>query len=288
MKLEHLLADKKVILLDGGLGTELARRGCEMSGLSNMKNSGAVVAIHEDYRLAGSDILLTNTFTLNRISVEARGLDVDVRKINAAAVQLAREASEGKCLVFGDIGPTGKLLQPYGDYSETQFYDCYTEQVQALIEAGADGIMIETITDLREGICALRAAKDHTELPILLSLAFSTTERGGRTVMGSSVEEAAVAAEELGAAAVGANCGDLDPAQMAEIVLLFKNFTGLPIVIQPNAGIPKLVRGETIFDMEPQEYAEGLMKCIEQGASIIGGCCGTTPAHIKEVALKIK
>ncbi len=281
------MANKKVVLLDGGLGTELARRGCEMSGLSNARNAGSVTAIHRDYRLAGSDILLSNTFTLNRISMEARGLDVDIREINAAAIQLVKEASEGKCLVFGDIGPTGKLLQPYGDYSESQFYDCYAEQVEILIEAGAEGIIIETITDLREGICALRAAKDNTGLPVILSLAFSTIDRGGRTVMGSSVEEASASAEELGAAAVGANCGSLDPAQMAEIVRLFKSSTSLPVVIQPNAGIPKLIKGETVFDMEPQEYAEGLMKCIEQGASIVGGCCGTTPAHIKALALKI-
>ncbi len=287
MDIIERLKQKKVIIFDGGLGTELARRGAEMGGLSNLKSPDAVEAVHREYSLAGSDVVLTNTFTMNRISIDAHGQDIDVEKVNLLGVELARKAAGKGCLVFGDIGPTGQLLEPYGNYTEEQFYDCYFEQAAILDSAGVDGLIVETITDLREGICALRACKEAASLPVILSLAFSTTDKGGRTVMGSTVADAAKAAEKYGAFAVGANCGDLDPEQMSQIASLYKEATVLPLIIQPNAGKPKLESGATIFDMQPDEYAEGVLRSIQNGASMVGGCCGTTPAHIKALADRI-
>jgi len=283
MKFDDLLQKKKILFIDGGMGSLLAARGCDTSGVSNLENPEAVLDIHREYSEAGADILITNTFTMNRISIESRGLDLDVEAVNQAGVSLARRAAGTEKLVFGDIGPTGQLLEPYGTYTEAQFYENYAEQAEIFAGAEVDGLIIETFTDLREAECALKACKDKTSLPVILSLAYSTTEKGGRTIMGSAVEEAAKLAEAYGAAAVGANCGDLDPLGMAVITGIYREATSLPLSIQPNAGKPKLVGGETIYDMQPDQYAGGVIKCFENGASIIGGCCGTTPAHIAAV-----
>ncbi len=283
MKFDDLLQKKKILFIDGGMGSLLAARGCDTSGVSNLENPEAVLDIHREYSEAGADILITNTFTMNRISIESRGLDLDVEAVNQAGVSLARRAAGMEKLVFGDIGPTGQLLEPYGTYTEAQFYENYAEQAEIFAGAEVDGLIIETFTDLREAECALKACKDKTSLPVILSLAYSTTEKGGRTIMGSAVEEAAKLAEAYGAAAVGANCGDLDPLGMAVITGIYREATSLPLSIQPNAGKPKLVGGETIYDMQPDQYAGGVIKCFENGASIIGGCCGTTPAHIAAV-----
>lgn len=277
----ELLNRNRTVLFDGGMGTELADRGCEMGGLSNLASPDAVVAIHRDYYEAGADVIITNTFTMNRINQESHKLDTDIAAANAAGARLARKAAGPDRLVFGDLGPTGQLLEPYGSYKEEQFYDNYAEQASILAAEGIDGLIIETMTDLREAVCAVKACREKTDLPLILSLAFTMTGKGGCTIMGNTVRETAEAAEELGLAAVGANCGDLDPSGMARIAALFKEATDLPVIIQPNAGRPKLIKGSTVFDMEPAEYARGIMECIGAGAMIVGGCCGTTPAHIK-------
>jgi len=287
MKFKELLQQREIAFIDGGMGSLLASRGCDTSGVSNLKNPEAVIEIHREYSEAGADILITNTFTMNRINIESTGLDIDVEEVNQAGVSLARRAAGTEKLVFGDVGPTGQLLEPYGTYTEEQFYNNYAEQAEILAGEGVDGLIIETFTDLREAECAIKACKDKTSLPLVLSLAYTTTQKGGRTIMGSSVEEAAALAEKYGAAAVGANCGDLDPEGMAVITTLYRQATSLPLIIQPNAGKPKLVGAETTYDMEPGEYAQGALECMENGASILGGCCGTTPAHLQAVVKTI-
>jgi len=283
MKFEELLQKKRTVFIDGGMGSLLASRGCDTSGVSNLNNPEAVLEIHREYSEAGADILITNTFTMNRINIETTGLGIDVEEVNKAGVSLARRAAGTEKLVFGDVGPTGQLLEPYGTYSEKQFYDNYAEQAEILVGEDVEALIIETFTDLREAECALKACRDKTDLPLVLSIAYTTTQKGGRTIMGSSVEEAAALAEKYAAAAVGANCGDLDPEGMALVTGFYRQATSLPLIIQPNAGKPKLVGSETIYDMEPGEYAQGAVKCMENGASIIGGCCGTTPAHLEAV-----
>ncbi len=283
MKFQKMLQQKKLIYFDGGMGSLLASRGCDTSGVSNLNNPEAVLEVHREYGAAGADILITNTFTMNRINIETTGKEIDVEEVNRAGVSLARRAAGTEKLVFGDVGPTGQLLEPYGNYTAEQFYDNYAEQAEILAGEDVDGLIIETFTDLREAECALKACRDKTDLPLVLSLAYTTTQKGGRTIMGSTVEEAAAMAEKYRAAAVGANCGDLDPEGMAVITGLYRQATSLPLIIQPNAGKPKLVGSETHYDMEPEEYAQGVMKCMENGASILGGCCGTTPAHIEAV-----
>lgn len=288
MDLAKVLEERKVLLFDGAMGTALAGRGQDTGGALNLTGPGHVLEIHRQYAKAGVDVLTTNTFTMNRISIESRGLAVDLQAANLAGVRLAREASGRDGLVFGDLGPTGKLLEPYGTYTEEQFYDNFREQALYLAEGGADGLIIETMTDLREALCALKACKAAANLPVIVTMAFATTEKGGRTIMGSTVAEAAGLLHEYGADAVGANCGELAPVEMAQIAALYKEQTTLPVIIQPNAGKPKLVEGRTVFDMTPEDFAAGVIRCIDSGASLIGGCCGTTLEHIKAVVQRIR
>ena len=281
MNLHELLQKKKPLVFDGALGTELSRRNRTGGITHNLENPGPILDFHREYAGLGVDFLTTNTFTANRIYCETHGVSVDILAANRAGVELARQVAGSDQYVIGDLGPTGRLLKPYGEYSEEQFYSNFYEQAAVLAENGVDGLIIETMTDLREAVCALKACKAASSLPVLVTLSYSTTEKGGRTIMGSALEEAATELEKYGADAVGANCGELTPLQMAEIAGLYKRCTSLPIIIQPNAGIPKLVDGKTVYGMSPADFAAGIKKCIENGASIVGGCCGTTIEHIK-------
>jgi len=221
---------------------------------------------------------------MNRIYIETHNVGVSVRDVNRAGVELARQAADKGQYVLGDISSTGQLLEPYGTYKESQFYDAFREQAEILAESGVDGFIIETMFDLREAMCALCACKDKLSLPVIVSIAFATEAKGGRTMMGNSAEQCAKSLTDAGADVIGANCGDIDPAQMAVVVFLLKSATSLPVLAQPNAGKPKLVDNETIFDMKPEAFAQGITECLHAGASIVGGCCGTTPKHIRAVA----
>jgi 5-methyltetrahydrofolate--homocysteine methyltransferase len=221
---------------------------------------------------------------MNRIYIERHNVGVDVRDVNRAGAKLARQAANGGQYVLGDISSTGQMLEPYGDYKESQFYEVFKEQAEALAEGGMDGFIIETMFDLREAICALRACKDNFSLPVIVSIAFSTEKNGGRTMMGNSAEDCAKQVTEAGVDAVGANCGDLDPAQMAVVVSVLKSATRLPVLAQPNAGKPKLINDKTEFEMGPGDFAAGIVECLRTGARLVGGCCGTTPEHIRAVA----
>jgi 5-methyltetrahydrofolate--homocysteine methyltransferase len=278
-----LLESKSVLLLDGAMGTELDKRGLMARGQTNLDSPEAVREIHQRYVQCGCDILTANTLTMNRIYIETHDVGVSVEAVNRAGVELAGQAAGCGEFVLGDMSSTGQLLEPYGDYAEAQFLDAFAEQARVLAEAGVDGLIIETVFDLREALCAVRACKEHTTLPVLVSIAFQTEEKGGRTMMGDTAEQCARQLAEAGADAVGANCGDLDPQQMAQVVALFKEATDLPIVAQPNAGRPRLVGDKTVFDMVAGPFAEGVAACIEAGARIVGGCCGTGPEHIKAV-----
>lgn len=284
MDLATLLQEQTVILLDGGMGTQLAQRGCSMGGQNCLTNPAAVLDVHACYVQSGAQILITNTLTMNRIFIETHHLGVDVREVNLAGARLAKQAAgAGRCVV-GDLSSTGKLLEPFGDLVEAHAFEAFREQAALLAEGGVDGFIVETMTDLKETLCAVRACKSAAALPVIASLAFTTAKRGGRTMMGNSVKDCAQALQEAGADVVGANCGDLDPLQMAEIVAFFREATALPIAAQPNAGKPKLVADETIFDMTPADFAAGAAQCVAAGARLVGGCCGTSPEHIRAVA----
>ena len=273
----------RLVLLDGAMGTQLDKRGLMGRGRVNLDAPEAVLGIHREYADAGSYALTTNTLTMNRIFIETHDVGVSVREVNEAGVRLAKEAAGDKLFVLGDMCSTGQLLEPYGEYTEDQFYSTFKEQAEILAEGGVDAFIIETMFDLREALVALKACKDVGALPVIVSMAFATEANGGRTMMGNSAEECAKRLAESGADVVGANCGDLDPVQIASVVSVMHSATSLPILAQPNAGKPQLVGDRTVFDMAPEEFAAGVDQCIRAGACLVGGCCGTSPEHIREL-----
>jgi 5-methyltetrahydrofolate--homocysteine methyltransferase len=278
------LRNKDVILLDGAMGTQLDKRGLMGRGRNNIDAPEAMLQIHQEYARCGCDALTTNTLTMNRIYIETHNVGVSVRDVNRAGAELTRQAAGDNQYVLGDISSTGQLLEPYGTYKESQFYDAFKEQAEILAEAGVDGFIIETMFDLREALCALRACKDNIGLAVIVSIAFATETRGARTIMGNSAEQCAKRLTDAGADVIGTNCGELDPAQMSAVVSLLRSATILPILAQPNAGKPRLVGDKTVFEMAPGPFAAGIHQCLQAGVRLVGGCCGTTPEHIRAVA----
>ncbi len=284
MDLSTYLKKKELILMDGSMGTQLEQLGSEMGGQSNLSHPQHVLRIHQNYVACGCDMLITNTLTMNRIFIETHKMDIDIREVNLAGVQLAKQAADQNQYILGNISSTGKLLEPYGDLPESKARQAFAEQAALLQEGGVDGFIIETVMDLKEALSALRACSEVSSLPVIVSMAFSTPEKGGRTAMGNSARDCSSALTESGAQAVGTNCGDIDPFQMAEIVSMMRDETDLPIVAQPNAGKPKWINNRTTFDMDPARFSEGIAMCIDAGAKLVGGCCGTSPDHISSVA----
>ncbi|MGE5403441.1 MAG: homocysteine S-methyltransferase family protein, partial [Candidatus Saccharibacteria bacterium] len=277
----------RIMILDGAMGTMLQQRGLKPGECPEMmciKHPEVLEEVHRLYVEAGSDIIQTNTFGGNRFKLAEYGLADRVAEINAKAVEAAKRAAGNKALVALSVGPTGRLLKPVGDVDFDDLYDAFAEQVTAAAKAGADLISIETMTDIGELRAALIAAKQCTSLPVIAHLTF---EDDGRTMMGTDPVTAALIIEALGAVAVGANCSGgakkLLPliAQMAETTNLF-------VTVEPNAGLPKLIDGNTVFPESPEEMAGYALELREAGANIIGGCCGTTPLHIKAMADAVK
>ncbi len=284
MNLSEFISSKKPILLDGAMGTQLAEAGLEMGGQVNVTNPKQVLDIHKQYAACGVHLLISNTLTMNRIYIESHNVGVDVREVNLTGAKLAKSAARENQYVLGNLSSTGQLLAPNGTLTEADAYQSFKEQAAILAEGGVDGFAIETMFDLTEALCALRACRDAASLPTIVSIAFAMSKKGGRTIMGNSAQECAVALTAGGACAIGGNCGDLDPLQMAEVVSIMQQATSLPILAQPNAGKPKLIGDKTVFDMSPEEFALGIAKCLQAGAWLVGGCCGTSPAHIRTVA----
>ena len=278
----ELVQARDTVLLDGAMGTELARRGLPARAGANLDAPEVVIAVHQDYLRAGCHALITNTLIMNRVYVETHQLDVDVAAVNRAGAELARRAADGRP-ILGNLCSTGQLIEPYGTLTEAEAFDAFAEQAGYLAEGGVDAFIIETMYDLREAVCAVRACKEHA-LPVIASMAFTTAVGGGRTVMGDTAFDCASQLADAGADVIGANCGDLDPAQMIAVVSHLKEATVLPVLAEPNAGKPQLVDNQTVFDMEPAPFAQGVAACRDAGASLVGGCCGTTPAHIRAVA----
>ena len=284
MKLSEFISNNnKTILLDGAMGTQLAEAGLEMGGQTNVSHPDAVSAIHQHYAECGVDIIITNTLTMNRVFIESNKVGVDVREVNLAGARLAKTAIHDGQYVLGDISSTGKLLKPNGSLLKEDAYEAFKEQAAILAEGRVDGFIIETMFDLQEALCALRACREAADLPVITSIAFNTVKNGGHTIMGDTAQDCAHALTEEGACAVGANCGNLDPSQMAVIVSKIREVSSLPIITQPNAGKPRVVDNRTVFDMTPSDFALGIRECIHAGASLIGGCCGTSPAHIRAI-----
>ncbi|MBN2043532.1 MAG: homocysteine S-methyltransferase family protein [Anaerolineales bacterium] len=269
------------VLLDGGMGTQLGERGAPMGGIACLTHPDDVLAVHRSYVQAGADILITNTLTMNRVNIDTHDLGIDVREVNIKGAELARQGIGKEGFVLGDISTTGKMMAPIGDLTEARAFEAFQEQAGYLAEGGVDGFIIETMFDLNEAVVAVKACKTAAPgLPVLASMTFETLNRGGRTMMGNSAADCARSLDQAGADMIGTNCGSLNPVEMAEIVKILVEAADKPVVVQPNAGKPRFDRGKTLFDMTPDQFVEGISICLDNGASLIGGCCGTTPAHI--------
>ena len=270
------------------MGTQLMLAGLEQGGCGeawNLTRPERVLAIQRRYVQAGADCLLTNTFGGSRIMLNRHSHGDDVVAINVAAVRIAREAFGNRDgYVIGDIGPFGGLMEPYGDFSEQQVRDAFREQARALIEAGADAIIIETQTSLEELGLGLAAAREAGAACVIGSMAYDVTRDGStfRTMMGVDPERAADFMQDHGADVVALNCGTgMDMERARQAVLRYHETTALPVMAQPNAGQPKLVDMKVVYDETPEEMVVGIVPLLEAGAGIVGGCCGSTPDHIR-------
>ena len=282
------LLGKKTLFFDGAMGTMLQAAGLkpgELPELWNFTHADEVEKIHTAYLNAGADIIKTNTFGANRLKFA--GTDIKTADVVTQAVKIAKKACAGKSgsFVALDLGPTGKLLAPYGDLPFEEAVSIYAEIVTAGVAAGADLILIETMSDTYEMKAALLAAKENSDLPVVCTM---TLDEDGKLLTGGDITAAAIMLEGLGADAVGFNCG-LGPAQMQKLLPQLLAATPLPAVLNPNAGLPKEVDGQTVFDVGADEFAALMYDMAKGGAlAVMGGCCGTTPAHIAALVDKCK
>ncbi|MDE6912067.1 MAG: homocysteine S-methyltransferase family protein [Lachnospiraceae bacterium] len=285
------LLGKQILFFDGGMGTLLQERGLrtgEIPETWNILHPEVIKQIHKEYLLAGSNMVSANTFGVN--AFKCKNLEYTVDELVTAGVRLTKEAiaevkkentAEADRPMFSalDIGSIGKLLKPLGEITFDQAYETFREIIAAGDKAGADLILIETVSDSYELKAAVLAAKENSCLPVVVTMIF---DENGKLLTGGDVASAAAMLEGLGVDAIGFNCG-LGPDQMKKLLPQLTACCSLPIVINPNAGLPVVVNGQTVFDVEPDAFAESVKMLVGMGASVVGGCCGTTPAHIKKV-----
>ena len=274
-------------IFDGAMGTMLQAGGLKAGAcpeLMNVTSPDVVKKIHRAYVDAGATIVETNTFGASRIKLAHYDLADKVREFNTAAVKIAKSAVASQAKVAGSIGPTGKFIAPLGDLEFDDAYEIFREQAQALAEAGADFLIVETCIDIQEMRAALLAAKDVCNLPVICQLSYS---EDGRTVTGTDPQSAAVILEAMGASIIGVNCS-LGPAQLVPVVKILSANCRVPVSVQPNAGMPYLENGATKFPMDAKTFGSWGKALVEAGATYLGGCCGTTPDHIRELANAVK
>ncbi len=287
-QLLHEAARKRPLLGDGAMGTQLMIAGLEQGHCGeewNLSQPERVLAIQRRYVEAGADCLITNTFGASRIMLNRHSKAEHVAAINKAGVEIARKAfGEKRGYVLGDIGPFGGLLEPFGEFTEDQVRSAFEEQAAALVEGGVDAIIVETQTSLEELGLAIRAAQAAGAKCIIGSMAYDVTLDGStfRTMMGVDTERAARFMEESGVHIVALNCGTgMEMERARDAVEAYKNVTGLPVMVQPNAGKPRLEKMKIVYDQTPEDMVKGLLPLLEAGANIVGGCCGSTPEHIQ-------
>ena len=286
-----------VFLLDGAMGTQLIARGVEVGTCNdylNISSPDIVCDVHRAYVQAGSDAVITNTFGANKYTLARHGLADEVAGINEAGARIARQAATEDNYVLGDVGPCGEFLEPLGTLKADELRDAFARQAEALVAGGVDGLLIETMTALDEVTVAVEAAKlVGGGLPVLASMSFDKASDSFKTMMGVGVEAAAEKLVSLGVDAIGFNCGT---ATLAEYVELAQNLVAavrassndIIVFAESNAGKPELVGDEAVYKVSPDEFAAAAAKIHSTGVSVIGGCCGTSPAHIEAVAQLMK
>lgn len=283
LNLNRLLAERRLLMLDGGMGTQLQARGLQAGEVPeewNLRRPGDVRAIHAAYYAAGADIVMSNTFGANPAKYHGTA---PLAEVVAAGVRLARAAADAAGghprYVALDVGPTGRLLKPAGDCAFDDAYASFAEQIRLGAAAGADLVVIETMSDVYELKAAVLAAKENCDLPVIATVALG---EDGKLLTGAGPEVVAAVLEGLHVDALGFNCG-LGPDLLLPFVKRLVAATNLPVVVKPNAGLPKVVDGETVFLVGPEAFARDVADLVKAGAVVVGGCCGTTPAHLAAV-----
>jgi 5-methyltetrahydrofolate--homocysteine methyltransferase len=283
------LAEGQILIADGATGTMLMAAGLQPGTAPevwNVDNPQAILALHRDYLAAGSNIILTNTFGGSRLKLEKFGLAERIVELNQAAAHLAKQAAAGQAYVAGDLGPTGELMSPLGSLTYETAVRIFQEQAAALVAGGVDLLWVETMTDLEEARAAVTGARAVApSTPIFASMSFGPR---GKTMMGVSGKQAALALSAAGAAAIGANCGEGLEAVQGVLAQMAEGAPGLPLIAKPNAGRPKLVGGEVVYDTGPQEFAAYVNIFISAGAHIVGSCCGSNPEYIRAIQSHIR
>ncbi len=280
--LARVLAGEEFLVEDGGMGTMLQARGLtahgELPDLLNMTHAADIIDIHRAYVEAGAQLITTNTFGANSLKLADLA---SVDEVYAAAADNARAA--GARYVAADVGPIGALLEPLGTVTFDEAYNMFAEQVRAGVSAGCDIILIETMSDLREAKAAVLAACENSDLPVFATMTF---DEDGRTFLGTSPAIAAATLSSMGVAAVGLNCS-LGPGELICAAKEMARFAKCPLIVKPNAGLPHIIDDETAYDMSAGEFVQAMQPIIEAGASIVGGCCGTTPAFIEKLSARV-
>jgi len=286
------LIRERTVLLDGGLGTELMKRGLPQGTcpeLWNVRNPDAVKDVYRSFFEAGSDAIVTNSFGGNKIKLASYGLADQCHELNFAAAKLAQDVKPNGRFVGGSLGPTGKFLQPQGEFSEADFEQAYAVQAKALVMGKVDFLLIETMFDLREALSALRGASlAASSVPVFVTMTFDRKPRGFFTLMGDSVAKCVEALEKNQVPVMGTNC-TLTSRDMVDLIKDMRSRTPLPLIAQPNAGQPGLSDSqELVYSQGIDDYIRYIPLLIENGANLIGGCCGTTPEYIRRMADIVK
>ncbi len=279
------LAQKKLVVFDGAMGTMLIAAGLKSGNIPelwNIEKPEIVMSVHQQYYEAGVDVVHTNTFGGSAMKLQQKGLSDQMEAINTAAVRLARRVCPKNAFVAGDLGPTGKMLKPFGDVGIEELVETFHRQASALLKAGVDLISIETMFSLEEAVAAVRGAKQAGDCPVIASITYNKTPGGFFTIMGESVEQCVSAFEKEAVDVIGSNC-TLGSKDMIDLTKELRRRTKKPILLQPNAGKPVQKEGVTTYEQTADEFAADIQKIIHEGANMVGGCCGTNADFMKTI-----
>lgn len=274
----------EILVGDGAIGTQIQKYysgDISVPELLNVEAPGIIERIAKEYFQAGADLIETNTFGGSGMKLADSQNSKRLEELNSAGVEIVKKITNGKSYISGSVGPSGKMLEPMGDGNPEEIKNGFKKQIKVMIESGVDVVCIETMIDLEEAVLAINATREVSKsIPIITTMTFNKTPRGFFTIMGNNIESVSETLEKAGADIIGSNCGN-GFEKMVEIAKEFKEHSDLPIIIQSNAGQPVNKNGKIIYLESPEFFAEKTEELIEIGVSVIGGCCGTTPEHIK-------
>ncbi len=283
------LTRQRVVLFDGAMGTMLFSYGLPLGmppELWNLSHPEIIFKLHQKYVQAGADAIQTNTFGASSLKLRKSGNEKKMKRLNEAAVKIARKACPDDKYVAGNIGPSGEFLEPVGKVKFRELKKTFSDQAEVLLSGGVDLFSVETMFDLREALAAIGGVREVSSRPLFVCMTFEKKTKGYFTLMGDEVSSSLKKLEQAGADVVGANC-TLGSKDMVKLASVMKKSSNLPIIVQPNAGMPKLVKGKTVYLQKPDSFADDVLKMVKSGVNFIGGCCGTTPEFIKAIEKRI-